>query len=59
MRTTKVRAARFEAQMQRVGSDGDCSDQHNSPSAPHSQCGGEVGCVGSGPVWMVILSIYT
>ena len=47
MRTIKVRAARPEAQMQRVGSVGDCSDQHNSPSVPHSQCGGEVGCVGS------------
>ena len=46
MRTTKDRAARSEAQMQRVGSVGDCSDQHNSPSAPHSQCGGEVGRVG-------------
>ena len=47
MRTTKVRAGRSEAQMQRVGFVGDCSDQHNPPSAPHSQCGGEVGCVGS------------
>ena len=47
MRTTKVRAARSEAQMQRIGSVGDCSDQHNSPSAPHSQCGSEVGRVGS------------
>ena len=47
MRTTEVRAARSEAQMQRVESVGDCSDQHNPPSAPHSQCGGEVERVGS------------
>ena len=47
MRTIKVRAARTEAQMQRKGFDGDASDQHATPSVPHSQCGGEVGRVGS------------
>ena len=47
MRTTEVRAGRSEAQMQRVGPVGDCNDQHDPPSAPHNQCGSEVGCVGS------------
>ena len=47
MRTIKIRAARSEAQMQRVESVGDSSDQHNPPSVLHNQCGGEVGRVGS------------
>ena len=47
MRTTEVRTGRSEAQMQRVRPVGDCSDQHNPPSVPHSQCGSEVGRVGS------------
>ena len=47
MRTIRVRAGRSEAQMQRARSVGDCSDQHNPPSAPHNQWGSEVGRVGS------------
>ena len=55
MRTTKVRADRSEAPMQRKGFGADASDQHATPSAPHSQCGSEVGRVGSEAMWMVIL----